>query len=595
MRPAVVFLVLAVVLVCGVFASHERHYAPDKDFLHLFGSSVTGSYTSSRRLVPDASVGGGISCAGCTIVVGVMSQLVVVKNSSAENVVDHFCDLLPVVFEEPCLSFTNKYGPAIIELLEASASADEVCRGIKICTDPTCNLFPASGLREKLLFANLPPLKEVGAGATPPPKETPWEWFIQQMDRVFNSHEPLIDIDSDFYSTTETFRGFHWRGRDCNDVDGSIQPGVATDSSSSVDSNCNGIVGEDGQQHSYEELFCQGSDAMGVAILGDSAAAHFHLPPSWLNATAMNDDTFKDLVEIASDEVDWPMMSWATGFMNSTWKGAPSTDPHWLPDDAPDGAHSIYLKMRERNRCIHRDYQNIAVNGARVGAMSNGIIHSFARNAKRDRPVLTFYALIGNDVCNGHEDTLQHMTTPAEFKIAVNSSLTTLNDQLPPGSVVMFIGLVDGRILYDSMHNKVHPIGSLYGDVDYASMYTFLNCLSISPCRGWLNTNETLRNLTSQRAAELSAVYQEVIDEYTGHLNVKYMPFALPTVLQWWAEQGGESWELIEPSDGFHPNQVAHALLSKFTWEALEKMNILPPENPHNADIEKIFGNQGGY
>ena len=37
---------------------------------------------------------------------------------------------------------------------------------------------------------------------------------------------------------------------------------------------------------SFEKQWCSNTGAMGVAVLGDSAAAHFELPPAWLNASA---------------------------------------------------------------------------------------------------------------------------------------------------------------------------------------------------------------------------------------------------------------------------------------------------------------------
>lgn len=43
-------------------------------------------------------------------------------------------------------------------------------------------------------------------------------------------------------------------------------------------------------------------------------------------------------------------------------------------------------------------------------APPNGIINSFARNQKTDAPMLLFFALIGNDVCNGHH-TLDTMVS----------------------------------------------------------------------------------------------------------------------------------------------------------------------------------------
>lgn len=42
----------------------------------------------------------------------------------------------------------------------------------------------------------------------------------------------------------------------------------------------------------------------------------------------------------------------SSGFVNITWPISPGP------------VESIYLLLRERNRCLHRDYQNIAVNGA---------------------------------------------------------------------------------------------------------------------------------------------------------------------------------------------------------------------------------------
>jgi len=68
--------------------------------------------------------------------------------------------------------------------------------------------------------------------------------------------------------------------------------------------------------------------------------------------------------------------------------------------------------MRGRNRCAHRDYQNIAVNGARAGAMNDTIVASMSRHHELDRPALVVYALIGNDVCNGHIDTVADVRPP---------------------------------------------------------------------------------------------------------------------------------------------------------------------------------------
>ena len=108
--------------------------------------------------------------------------------------------------------------------------------------------------------------------------------------------------------------------------------------------------------------------------------------PNYLNASAINDTTYDQLLFIASNELDWPQQSGSTGFLKEANKDCPG---QWrpptrgtpafvrlcggatsvLPACATGPIDSIYLRMRERNRCNHRDFQNIGVNGARVGSM----------------------------------------------------------------------------------------------------------------------------------------------------------------------------------------------------------------------------------
>lgn len=107
------------------------------------------------------------------------------------------------------------------------------------------------------------------------------------------------------------------------------------------------------------------------------------------------------------------------------------------------------------------------------------------------------------------------MTTPAEMRAAALATLDKLETRLPSGSHVVLTGLADGRILYESLANRTHPIGRVHNDVTYADVYEFLNCLSISPCRGWMTVNATLRNLTTARAVELSSVLQEIASNRT--------------------------------------------------------------------------------
>lgn len=260
--------------------------------------------------------------------------------------------------------------------------------------------------------------------------------------------------------------------------------------------------------------------------------------------------------------------------------------------------NSSYQVMNTRNRCTHRDFQNIGVNGARSGSMNETIKYAIARNQTGDYPALVTIALVGNDVCNGHLDTLADMTTDSEMFDNTMGTLTYLDTVLPAGSSVVLVGLVDGRILYDSMATRIHPIGRLHQDVTYADVYSFLNCLQISPCTGWLNSNETLRNLTSQRAANLSSVLQNIAATQTfKNFKVYYSPDPLAPALQIWYNLGGQAWQLIEPVDGFHPNQYAQPLVTEvFTQWALENIpGVLGSINPYNTIIQTQFGDQGGY
>lgn len=50
-------------------------------------------------------------------------------------------------------------------------------------------------------------------------------------------------------------------------------------------------------------------------------------------------------------------------------------------------------------------------------------------------------------------------TTVSEFKKNVLAALAVLDTTLPKGSHVAFLGLVDGRVLFDTTHTLTHPLG----------------------------------------------------------------------------------------------------------------------------------------
>ena len=136
-------------------------------------------------------------------------------------------------------------------------------------------------------------------------------------------------------------------------------------------------------------------------------------------------------------------------------------------------------------------------------------------------------------------------------------------------------------------------------------VYEYLTCNRVNPCNGWLSSNATLRNATSAWARRLSAVHQSIADESTYPNGTSkygfdvgfYQPDIEGLFRAWSKKTGKHMRSLIEPSDGFHPNQLAQGLLSGAVWAHLESNypRALGPVNPHNAEIEAIFQDQGGF
>ncbi|UJR14815.1 hypothetical protein I4U23_001802 [Adineta vaga] len=335
----------------------------------------------------------------------------------------------------------------------------------------------------------------------------------------------------------------------------------------------------------WEEEFCNETQRMGIAVLGDSISAHFHIPEQWLDASQFSPEAFEHLMFILENELDWPQLSASTGHLNISWPNIVGP------------TRSLYTRLFDLDHCNHRDYQNIAVNGARSSTMTN-IMKSLARSPHDDVPLLVIYSLVGDDVCNGHPDTIDHMTTVEEMQKNVMTTLTYLDTILPKGSHVLTTGLGNGSMLYDLLHTRLHPFGRVGPPITYPQMYDYLSCLQISPCNGWLTSNDTLRALTSQRAVELSGAVRNATFTYKPeHYDVAYLDFPFDEAIQEWEAQGGEPWQLIESVDGFHINQYGHALVSDVLWSWLEKEKPqwLPSMNPHNADIERVFKDQDGY
>jgi acyloxyacyl hydrolase len=584
----------------------------------------------AARLVA-ADAGGGTKCAACGIVVGLLEEKQV-KSFEVSLILDLLCS---------GNSACKAQKKAAKSMIESQASPDDVCgKTLGLCAT-SCKLFgtwplnslpPAppqdpknkgrrrtSSVSEKMMH-----LKEISRQMEEDSESFKDDFygmvkFLQRLfvagpgrksaldkaveaasranldshpcgsnftcikDRFLQYHLPVSDTDGDAFATVKNrgLRGSHFRGADCDDRNGDIYPGRKTPPNDhSVDHDCNGINGANASG-AFEDMFCSGTERRGIIHIGDSATAHFHIPPQWLTANGWN---IHNVVPNGLDELDQPACAWGTGYRN--YSQCPYA-PHTFE------GHSIAERLRERNLCNHRDFQNIGVNGARTTAMAPLVV-SAARDRTLDHPALVIYSPIGNDVCNGHPGT-SHMTPPQVFHDNVLSQLQALDAKLPPTSYVQLIGMVDGRVLWNNMHNRTHPLGTRYEDV-----YSYLNCAGCNPCRGWLNTNETIRNETTKWAQSLNQEYVRILKEDApGFKNIKVSYFD-PDWNQFVAEYvkaGGIASDVIEPSDGFHPSQLGNELLAKVIWEHMEKNfpEALGKVNPYNDQIKAMFGDQGGF
>ena len=149
-------------------------------------------------------------------------------------------------------------------------------------------------------------------------------------------HLPLIDVDRDRFSTYPGLRGSHWRGKDCDPHDPHVYPGRSTRNGTA---SCNGI------NASMQLALCARSERRGVALLGDSAGAHFSVP---FHHTA--NFSAADWARLAEDELDYPQCSWSTGHLPPNATSAHAAAAAGCPY-SPLPLDSVYLRLRGRNRC----------------------------------------------------------------------------------------------------------------------------------------------------------------------------------------------------------------------------------------------------
>ena len=239
----------------------------------------------------DAAATGG--CALCTVVVSLAEQYAVTHGQAIdEDLLDRLCELLPSGGPRNlCKSLVATYGQEAVARLVAKDTPDVVCRALHACDNAQCNLFPppsssppSASAPRRAPRRQTVHIRNGAAGIN----ESPWQWLMDLINRFANVHEPLVDVDGDGFSPIEQLRGGSWRGKDCNDADGNAYPGRLHGES------CNGI------NASLADQLCGSSDRRGTIVIGDSAGAHFHIPPKYVNASAFDASTFDDLLSCSS-------------------------------------------------------------------------------------------------------------------------------------------------------------------------------------------------------------------------------------------------------------------------------------------------------
>ena len=275
------------------------------------------------------SANGGVDCATCTVVLGLVEQLTTLYNESVVMSLERLCSFFPDKYQVYCKTAVDFLGPIIIDGFTKGENPDVVCHSLRFCHDDSgkgkCRAYPSrsadqfdervlrlrqrhpffSFLQPKAKICDVPGIKEI----------------CQLLEYVFGHHEPAVDTDKDQFGIESTFRGSSWRGKDCNDVNAQVHPGAKSiGGDATLDHNCNGIFGlNPGSGQPWEDELCNDTQRLGIAVLGDSISAHFHIPEQWLDARQLSPQAFEHLAFILENELDWPQLSYTTGHVNVSW------------------------------------------------------------------------------------------------------------------------------------------------------------------------------------------------------------------------------------------------------------------------------------
>lgn len=126
-----------------------------------------------------------------------------------------------------------------------------ICHGAGLCKDPKCKITDQRTDDEFSAAINKIFNEKASFNENKP---SPWKWLVDLFtDRFGDKHLPPFDLDNDTFSDVSTFRGYHWKGSDCNEMNSNVYPGRKNGKRTSDDHDCNGIWGVDAKGKSLEE------------------------------------------------------------------------------------------------------------------------------------------------------------------------------------------------------------------------------------------------------------------------------------------------------------------------------------------------------
>jgi acyloxyacyl hydrolase len=385
---------------------------------------------------------------------------------------------------------------------------------------------------------------------------------------------PLDDDDGDGFSPLPDPEPATLRAKDCNDNDRNAHPMLADDGGVE-DGNCNGVFGvEPGSGLSYEDLLCAPyEDTENLLVFGDALASGFNMDVSCL------DGEFASCMETGLDSLySFPWQSFLTG---------------------TDVADSIYLEVRDRDRCAHRQWMNLAVPDDEIAQFDRQVSRlTVPPGVARASFVVAFFGL--GDIC---EDDLDSMTNPQDFQSRLLRGLADLDLKLAPGSVVLLLGLPAVNPMILLVENEIYPSSPVIGSPDsytYSDVYEYLNCLEASSCPIITTSDVGSRMAATMRASEFDFVLQSTV-QTQGFNNFILAYIDSDEVYQdasdLMVDAGIDPILLFTSFDGLHPRLEYSNFLAEALFDIMETRfpGLLNDPNPNNATIEALFGDQGGH